>query len=152
MSNRKHKSKGNGIFVAFLCLPLAIILCFSIYYSSLDSVDTVTLGAPSADTVSFDTQEDVDFFVDMIKKSLPISTAMRDVSAEKPVYITLYTGDTPLEYKLYPSLNLSGCLLIDPDGNLFVLETETARTLLLRSEFDYLYSSYFLPTLSYPLF
>ncbi len=148
MSNRKHKSKGNGILVAFLCLPLAIILCFSIYYSSLDSVDTVTLGAPNAELVNLDSQEEVDFFVDMMKKSLPISTAMRDVSAEKPVYITLYTGDTPLEYKLYPSLNLSGCLLIDPDGNLFVLETETARTLLLRSEFDYLYSSYFLPSLS----
>ncbi|MBQ8895750.1 MAG: M23 family metallopeptidase [Clostridia bacterium] len=148
MANGKNKKRGNGFLVAFLCLPLAVILCFSIYYSSLDSVSKVTLSAPDSATASFDSQEDIDFFVNMLKNALPISTAMRDVSGEKPVYITLYPGDSPLEYKLYPSLNLSGCLLIDPDGDLFVPETETAKQLLLMSEFDYLYSSYFLPTLS----
>ncbi len=148
MANRTHKNKGNGFLVAFLCLPLAIILCFSIYYSSLDSVDRVTLDTPGADEAIYTSQDDVDFFINMIKQSLPISSAMRDVSGEEAVYITLYPGDSPLEYKLYPSLNLSGCLLIGPEGDLFILETETARSLLLRSEFDYLYSSYFLPTLS----
>lgn len=148
MANRTQKKKGNGFLVAFLCLPLAVILCFTIYYSSLDSVDRVTLDTPGADAVDYTSQTDVDFFINMLKKSLPISSAMRDVSGEDAVYITLFPGDSPLEYKLYPSLNLSGCLLIDPEGDLFVLETETARTLLLKSEFDYLYSSYFLPTLS----
>ncbi len=148
MANGKNKKRGNGILVAFLCLPLAVILCFSIYYSSLDSVSKVTLTAPDAKVTAFEAQEDIDFFVNMLKNSLPISTAMRDVSGEAPVYITLYPGDSPLEYKFYPSLNLSGCLLIDPDGDLFVLETETAKQLLLKSEFDYLYSSYFLPNLS----
>ncbi len=148
MANGKNKKRGNGILVAFLCLPLAVILCFSIYYSSLDSVSKVTLTSPDAKVTAFEAQEDIDFFVNMLKNSLPISTAMRDVSGETPVYITLYPGDSPLEYKFYPSLNLSGCLLIDPDGDLFVLETETAKQLLLKSEFDYLYSSYFLPNLS----
>jgi len=148
MANRTQKKKGNGFLVAFLCLPLAVILCFSIYYSSLDSVDRVTLDTPGADAVDYTAQGDVDFFINMLKQSLPISSAMRDVSGEEPVYITLFPGDSPLEYKLYPSLNLSGCLLIDPEGDLFVLETETAKSLLLKSEFDYLYSSYFLPTLS----
>lgn len=148
MANRKHKTKGNGLLIAIFCLPLAVILCFSIYYSSLDSVDKVVLSTPGVASASFDSQEDVDFFVNMLKNALPISTAMRDVSGEESVYITLYSGDSPLEYKLYPSLNLSGCLLIDPDGDLFVLETETAKSLLLKSEFDYLYSSYFLPELS----
>ncbi|MBO5870315.1 MAG: M23 family metallopeptidase [Clostridia bacterium] len=148
MANRNRKNKGNGFLVAFLCLPLAVILCFTIYYSSLDSVDRVVLDTPGADEVNYDTQEDVDFFINMLKKSLPISSAMRDVSGEEAVDITLYTGDSPLEYKFYPSLNLSGCLLVGPEGDLFVLETETAKSLLLRTEFDYLYSSYFLPTLS----
>ncbi len=148
MAQGSRKNKGNGLLVAFLCLPLAAILCFFIYYSSLDSVDKVALITPGSSSVEYDSQEEVDFFVNMMKKSLPISSAMRDVSEEEPVYIMLYTGDTPLEYKLYPSLNLSGCLLVSPDGDLFVLENETARNLLLRNEFDYLYSSYFLPTLS----
>ncbi|MBE6683604.1 MAG: M23 family metallopeptidase [Ruminococcaceae bacterium] len=148
MANSKRKNRGNGILIAFLCLPLAVIFCFTIYYSSLDSVNKVTLSTPSADSVSFESESEVSFFVSMLKNALPISSAMRDVSGEDPVYITLHPGDDPLEYKLYPSLNLSGCLLIDPEGDLFVLETETAKKLLLRSEFDYLYSSYFLPTLS----
>ena len=143
-----NKKRSNSILIAFLCLPLAVILCFSIYYSSLDSVSKVTLSAPDSKPVDYESQEDIDFFVNMIKNALPISTAMRDVSGEDPVYITLYPGDSPLEYKLFPSLNLSGCLIIDPNGNLFVPETESAKKLLLKSEFDYLYSSYFLPTLS----
>ncbi|MBR6563499.1 MAG: M23 family metallopeptidase [Clostridia bacterium] len=148
MAKGKRKNRGNGFLVAFLCLPLALILCFTIYYSSLDSADKVTLTTPGCDTLTFTELEDVEFFVSMLKNALPISTAMRDVSEESPVYITLCTGDDPTEYKLYPSLNLSGCLLVNPEGDLFVLETEVAKTLLLKSEFDYLYSSYFLPTLS----
>ena len=146
--NGNNKKRGNSILIALLCLPLAVILCFSIYYSSLDSVSKVTLSAPDSKPVDYESQEDIDFFVNMIKNALPISTAMRDVSQELPVYITLFPGDSPLEYKLYPSLNLSGCLIVDPSGNLFVPETESAKQLLLKSEFDYLYSSYFLPSLS----
>ena len=68
MANRKSKSKGNGILIAFLCLPLAVILCFAIYYSSLDSVDRVVMDTPSAKQVKYDSQEDVDFFINMLKK------------------------------------------------------------------------------------
>jgi hypothetical protein len=148
MANGRYRKRGNGLLVAFLCLPLAIIICFSVYYTSLDSVDRVTLSSPGAKETSYDTQEDISFFVDILQTALPISSAMRDVSGETPVYITLYLGNEPKEYRLYPSLNLSGCLLIDPKGDLFVLGTDSAKELLLKSEFDYLYSDYFLPTLS----
>ena len=145
---RNRKNKSNGLLVAFFCLPLAVILCFFIYYTSLDSVDRVTLDAPMTDEVFFTSEEDVAYFVDMCKNALPIKTAMRDVSKEIPVLITLYSGDSPSEYRFYPSLNLSGCLLVDPKGENYVLETETAKSFLLRSEFDYLYAEYFLPELS----
>lgn len=144
----KRTKRGNGLLVAFFCLPIAVILCFLIYYTSLDSVDSVMLDAPQAEEIFFDDETEVKFFVDMCKNALPINTAMRDVSNELPVYITLYSGNEPREYVFYPSLNLSGCLLIDPDGKYFVLETETAKQFLLRSEFDYLYADYFLPELS----
>ena len=68
MSQRTRKNRGNGLLVAFLCLPLAAILCFFIYYSSLDSVDKVSLNTPDAESVMYDSQEDVDFFVNMLKK------------------------------------------------------------------------------------
>lgn len=147
MAKGRRKNRGTGLWVALLCLPLLIIVCFGIYYSSLDSVDRVTMTAPGSETVTFKKTEDVDFFVGMLKDALPISKPMRDVSSEEPVYITLFPGEKTLEYKLYPSLNLSGCLVVDPEGELFVLDTESAGKLLLEPEFDYLYSSYFLPTL-----
>ena len=145
---RNRKKRSNGLLVAFFCLPLAVILCFLIYYTSLDSVDRVTFDAPMSDEIFYTDGEEVNFFVDMCKNALPIKTAMRDVSKEIPVLITLYSGDSPSEYRFYPSLNLSGCLLVDPEGKYFVLDTETAKNFLLRSEFDYLYADYFLPNLS----
>ena len=147
MAKGRRKNRGTGLWVALLCLPLLIIVCFGIYYSSLDSVDKVTMTAPNSELVTYKKTEDVEFFVGMLKNALPISTPMRDISNEKPVYITLYPGEKTLEYRLYPSLNLSGCLVVDPEGDLFVLDTETAGKLLLEPEFDYLYSDYFLPTL-----
>ena len=85
---RNRNKKSNGWLVAFFCLPLAVILCFLIYYTSLDSVDSVTLDAPMTDEVFFKTEEEVTFFVDMCKNALPIKTPMRDVSKETPVLIT----------------------------------------------------------------
>ena len=52
MAKGKRKNRGNGFLVAFLCLPLALILCFTIYYSSLDSADKVTLTTPGCDTLT----------------------------------------------------------------------------------------------------
>ena len=144
--------KGKGILAAILCLPLAFIVYFWISYSSqsitLDSVKSVAIKTPGSDEVLFESQGDIDFFVDMLINSSSISTAMRDVTGEAPVYITCDRGDKRIEYKLYPTLNLSGCLLVGPESKLYVLQQDTAKQLMLRDEFSYLYSSHFLPTLS----
>ncbi len=147
-----RKSKGTGILAFIFLLPLIAIIIFAIKYSSqtivIDNVTRVTLSAADRDRVSLDSQEDIEFFVNMLKSCLSINKEMRDVSGEKPVSIIFDRADKSVEYKLYPSLNLSGCLLVAPDGKLYVLENEKAKNLLLRPEFDYLYSAYFLPALN----
>ena len=151
MSNGR-KSKGTGILAFIFLLPLIAIIFFAIKYSSqtivIDNVTRVTLSAPDRDRVSLDSQEDIEFFVNMLESCLSINKEMRDVSGETPVSIVFDREDKSVEYKLYPSLNLSGCLLVAPDGKLYVLENEKAKNLLLRPEFDYLYSAYFLPALN----
>lgn len=146
------REKGKGILAAIFCLPLAFIVYFLISYSSqsitLDRVKSVAVKTPGSEEVLFEQQSDIDFFVDMLTSSSSISTAMRDVTGEEPVYIICDRGDKRIEYKLYPTLNLSGCLLVGPESKLFVLPQETARQLMLRDEFSYLYASHFLPTLS----
>ncbi len=147
-----RRSKGTGILAFIFLLPLVAIIIFAFKYSSqtiiIDNVTRVTLYAPERERVSLDSQEDIEFFVNMLKSSLSINTEMRDVSGETPVSIVFDREDKSVEYKLYPSLNLSGCLLVAPDKKLYVLENEKAKNLLLRPEFDYLYSAYFLPALN----
>ncbi len=152
MANGRKNGRGKAILAILLCLPLVFIAYFAITYSSqsvsLDNVREITVAPPDKDQAVFKSQEDIDFYVNMLSSSLSINTPMRDVSKEKPVYITYARDDKSIEYKLYPSLNLSGCLLVSPEDKLYMLPTETAKQLLLREEYDHLYSAYFLPTLS----
>ncbi len=152
MAKGRYGKKGNGILAFILCLPLAFIVYFLISYSShtitLDNVKKITVVVPNADEVLLESSADVDFYVEALTKGTPISSAVRDVENEEPVKIICQREDKSIEYKLYPSLNLSGCMLVAPEGELYVLKTESARSLLLRSEFDYLYADYFLPQLS----
>ena len=153
--SRGKAAKGGGILAVILCIPLAFIVYFWISYSSqsisLSSVRGVTLVTPSGESV-LESRSDVDFFVSMSLDAQSISTAMRDVSGEQAVEIIYDRGDKPITYRLYPSLNLSGCLLVGPEtdgkSKLYVLDTDQAKQLLLRSEFEYLYSSQFLPVLT----
>ncbi len=152
MTMDKRASKGKGILAAIFLLPIVFIVYFIVVYSSqaisLKNVNKVTVSPSAGESSVFAEQQDIDFYVDMLNSSLSINSAMRDVSGETPVYITCDREDRSVEYKFYPSLNLSGCLLVDPDGKLYVLQNESAKNLLLREEFAYLYSSYFLPTLN----
>ena len=149
---RTRRNKGTGLLTFVFLLPLVAIIIFALRYSSqiivLKDVTRVSINAPGQSVVSYDSQEDIEFFVNVLKSSLSISTEMRDVSNEQPVRIVFNREGKGIEYKFYPSLDLSGCLLIDPDGDLYVLENEKAGMLLLRPEFDYLYSDYFLPKLN----
>ncbi|MBR2901447.1 MAG: M23 family metallopeptidase [Clostridia bacterium] len=155
------KTKSNGgksILAVIFCIPLAFIVYFWIAYSShsitLGTVQKVIVSVPEttftsdyADDVVLENSGDVDFYVDVLTSSLSINTPMRDVSKETPVRIICDREDKEIEYKLYPSLNLSGCLLVGPEDKLYVLETERAKALLLRDEFNYLYTTNFLPNL-----
>ncbi len=152
MAKGKRSDKLSGVLAAILCLPLAVIAYLLImHYTqsiSLDNVTAVSIRTPDESEAEFSAENDVDFFVNVLNSSLSINSTIRDVSGEEPVYIICSDGDETLEYRLYPSLDLSGCLLVGPEGELYVLETDSAKELLLRAEFDYLYSDLFLPTLT----
>lgn len=156
--SKTKKNGGKSILAVIFCIPLAFIVYFWIAYSShsitLGTVQKVTVAVPEttftstySDDVVLENEGDVDFYVDVLTSSLSINTPMRDVSGETPVRILCDREDKEIEYKLYPSLNLSGCLLVGPEDKLYVLETERAKALLLRDEFNYLYTTNFLPNL-----
>ncbi len=152
MATGRKKDKINIILAVVLCLPLVFIAILLInHYThtiSLEDITSVSLKISDEETYTFDKTEDVMFFVDLLADCSPINSAMRDVSNEKPVDIICSDGDYTYEYEFYPSLDLSGCLLVDSKGKLYVPAAESAKELLLRSEFDFLYSDLFLPELS----
>lgn len=152
MAKGKKKDKFNAILAVVLCLPLVFIAVFLINHFtrsiSLEDINSVTVKISDDVSYTFDKNEDVMFFVDLLSGCSPINSAMRDVSNEKSVYIICSDGDYSYEYEFYPSLDLSGCLLVDSKGSLYVPAAESAKELLLRNEFDFLYADLFLPNLS----
>ncbi len=149
---KRRKDKVSGIIAAILCLPIIAIAALLIIHQNsdvnLDNIIKVSLKTPSAEESVTEAEKDLVFFTEFISSSLPIDTAMRDISEEEAVYIIFSDENESYSFKFYPSLDLSGCLIVSPKGDLYVPSTENARKLLLRSEFDYLYKNYFLPDLS----
>ncbi len=148
---RGNKRK-NGLLAFIFLIPLMAIIIYVVLNSnqsiSIDNVRKITVSAPDSKSVSIEDAADIEFFVNLMNGAQHTNSAIRDVSGETPVHIVCERDDKSVEYKLYPSLNVSGCILVSPDGEPFVLESEPAKKLLLRSEFDYLYADYFLPTLN----
>ncbi|MBO4278051.1 MAG: M23 family metallopeptidase [Clostridia bacterium] len=153
MASGSGAKKGKSLLAILLCIPLAFIVYYLISYSSqsvsIGNVKQITVQVPGGNETVLDKREDVDFFVDLINGAKTISSPMRDVSDETPVNIICARSDKSITYRLYPTLNLTGCLLIGPapDNKLYVLESEAAGKLLLRDEFDYMYAQNFLPRL-----
>ncbi len=151
MARGKKGQGGRNILAAILCIPLAFIIYYAISFSSesisLGNIRQVSVDTPNGTSYTYDSVEDVDFFVSMLQNSKHISSAIRDVSGEHPVYIIFDRGDKNLQYKFYPTLNVSGCLLSDPSGKLMLLDPADAGKLLLKDQFSYLYNACALPDL-----
>lgn len=152
MAGTNKGKRGKNLLALILCIPLAFIVYFAISFSSetisRGNIGLVTVEAPGCEPKEYKSREEIDFLVSLLQNSKQISTAIRDVSNETPVYIIYDRGDKTLQYKFYPTLNLSGCLMSGPDGKLSLLDSKDAGKFLLHDEFAYLYSSYGLPELN----
>ncbi|MBO4452498.1 MAG: M23 family metallopeptidase [Clostridia bacterium] len=151
MASVRSGKRTSALLAIILCVPIAFIVYFIIAYSSqtltLSNVNRITIQATGAEDSVISDKDDIAFFVDTFKSAKTINTAIRDITGEEPVYIIFERSDRTLVYRLYPSLNLTGCMMIGPDNKLSVLDSEDAGKLLLRREFDYLYYRNFLPKL-----
>ncbi|HAN21505.1 MAG: hypothetical protein A2Y15_00740 [Clostridiales bacterium GWF2_36_10] len=150
MTRRKKSSQ--TLIGIILCIPIAFIAYFIISYSSHnispESVNSISITLPSGEQYTYDDREQIDFFVNAQLDSKRISTPVRDITNESPVVLQYDRGDKLVNFKLYPQLNLSGCMLVDSDNTMFLMATDTAGDLLVRPEFQYLYNESLLPILS----
>ena len=149
---RRRKNGSRSLLGILLCIPLAFIVYFAISFSSHnispDSVVSVGVTLPDGQQYLYTDNEQVSFFVNALLDSKSISSPVRDISGETPVTLFYDRGDKTLTYKLYPQLNLSGCMLVDTNGSYFLLTSDTAKNMLVRHELQYLYADRLLPVLS----
>lgn len=145
----KHQKLTAAVAILLL-LPLLLILWYSVQLlsgaSAFKGISEVRVVLPDGSEYRWETGtgEDVSFYTGMLERSSVIERPVRDVEGETPVSLFLDQA----EYRLYPSLSVSGCMAETPEGRLRLLTAEDASALLVRTELEYLYEDYRLPTLT----
>lgn len=142
-----QSSKGKTVFSVILLIPIVFIVYFAVVYSSNSinpsDISLVSVTTPGAEKLDFKKEDDISFYVNAVMDATEIAAPLRKLNEKDAVKIICDRGDKLLEYTLYPELSLSGCMIDKNDGKLYVLDNSTARTLLSRDEYSYLYGARF---------
>lgn len=143
----KHQ-KLTATVAVILLLPMLFILWYGVQLftgaSAFKGITEVRMVLPDGTEYQWKEEQDISFYTGVLDRSSVIDRPVRDIEGETPV--SLFLDQT--EYRLYPSLTLSGCMAQMPEGKLRLLSAEDASALLVRTELEYLYESYRLPSLS----
>lgn len=143
----KHQ-KLTATVAVILLLPMLFILWYGVQLftgaSAFKGISEVRMVLPDGTEYQWEGEKDVSFYTGILDRSSVIDRPVREIDGETPV--SLFLDQT--EYRLYPSLTLSGCMAQTPEGKIRLLSAEDASALLIRTEMEYLYESYRLPSLS----
>lgn len=142
-----HK-KIAAVIAILLCLPLLLIGWYSFRLLSgatvFKDISEVVLTLPDGTEKAYTQENEIDFFVGILERASVIESPVRNTAGETPLTVAL----DGTEYKLYPSLSVSGCMVKTPDGGYLLLTGDDASLLVVRDELEYLYESHRLPSLS----
>jgi len=137
--------------VVLLLIPLVFIAILLYNYSmqtvALDGTQTVTVTLTNGNSYLYESAEDVEYYCNLLVDSKQITNPVRDVYNETPITLVYKRGSEEQVYKLYPALNLSGCMIYDSKGRIYLLNESAAQSYLCRAECLYLYDGYMLPQL-----
>ena len=127
---------------------MLLILWYSVQIltgaSAFKGISEIRMVLPDGKAYQWKEKEDVSFYTGILDRSSVIDRPVREVGDETP--FSLFLDQT--EYLLYPSLSMSGCMVQTPEGRFRLLATEDAASMLVRTEMEYLYESYRLPSLT----
>lgn len=143
----KHKKLTAAVAVILL-LPLLLILWYGVQIwsgaSAFRGISEIRMVLPDGKEFQWKDTEEVSFYTGILDHSSVIERPVREVEEETP--ISLFLDQT--EYFLYPSLSTSGCMVRTPEGKYRLFSAEDATAMLVRTEMEYLYASYRLPSLT----
>ena len=143
----EQNSKSKTLICVLLLIPLVFIVYFAVIYSSnnIDPSDiaSVTLEFSDGRKTELTDTDGISLYVNAIMDATEISSPLRAVTDTDGVKILCDRKDKILEYTLYPELSLNGCMISKGDGKYYVLTSDSAKALLSRSEYSYLYAARF---------
>lgn len=143
----KHK-KLTAVIAVLLLLPLLLILWYSVQIltgaSAFKGISEIRMVLPDGKEYQWKEKDDVSFYTSILDRSSVIDRPVREVDDETPFSLFLDQA----KYLLYPSLSMSGCMVQTPEGRFRLLNAEDAAAMLVRTEMEYLYESYRLPSLT----
>lgn len=143
----KHKKLTAAIAVILL-LPLLLILWYSVQIlsgaSAFKGISEIRMVLPNGKEYQWKEKADVSFYTGILDRSSVVDRPVREIGEETPV--SLFLDQT--EYFLYPSLSVSGCMVQTPEGRFRLFTAEDASAMLVRTELEYIYESYQLPSLT----
>ncbi|MEG1743130.1 MAG: M23 family metallopeptidase [Clostridia bacterium] len=148
----RERTGSKALLWGLLFLPIAFIVYFITVYSSqnisVEGIKTVTVKTPNGGEFVFQDESSVKFYVDAFLYSEQLKTPLRDFNDGEAINVFCDRGDKIIEFKIYPELGLTGCMIQKSDGKAYIFTQETAKAFLSRTESQYLYKNNFLPTLS----
>ncbi len=148
--NHRHRSR-TATIVFLLCLPLALIAYFTFTFLNeklnADEIKAVMISHEGSDSVDYSDRESIVFYTELFLGSSKLAEPLRETEESSAVTVKLDRGDSVMNYRIYPELSETGCMFTDPRGNYYLIPKESARAMLSREEFSYLYVASALPEL-----
>lgn len=147
----RKKSKTTAIAVILMLIPLVFIAVLLVDYFkqsiALDGTDSVNIVLTDGKSYTYTEQADINYYCSLFTDAKEIDSPVRDVYSETPITITYIAGSQKQVFKLYPSLNLSGCMFYNEKGRIYLMNEIAAKDYLCRAECLYLYKDIMLPAL-----
>ena len=148
--NHRHRSR-TAFIVFLLCLPLALIAYFVFSFSNeklnADEIKTMIISHEGGEPDEYTDRESISFYTELFLSSSKLNSPMRELEEEPAVNVRLEREDSVLTYVIYPELSETGCMFTDQKGVCYLIPKESARSMLSRREFAFLYAESALPEL-----
>ncbi len=147
----QKKSFSSVAVTVLMLIPLLFIAVMLVNYFmqniELDGTDSVNIVLTDGKSYTYTEHGDIEYYCSLLDGAKGIDSPVRDVYYETPITITYISGSQKQVYRLYPSLNLSGCMFYDEKGRIYLMNESAAKVYLCRAECLYLYNSVMLPKL-----
>lgn len=145
----KQNSGLRAFFTVLMFIPLGFIIYFAVTFTNhnipVSEVVAVSVTAGDGQVYDYTDEDTRAFFLDVYLDAVADDSITSAPAESVPASVTCDRGDKRIDYTLYPDKKTGEVLLADENGRFYLLPSDVEAQLLVRNEFQYLYSKDLLP-------